>query len=142
MFVCPPVEVDPLIQVLSEDGSAWRLVQAPEGSCLYLVDDRDEVRLVKVWEGKVPDSLLPLSDAVVAVGDRWLARVDGEGARWIGGSLPDSPERACEVEGELRVEAGGRSWGVADSHLIGPLREACTPDPAQAFYPTGAAGTR
>jgi hypothetical protein len=142
MFVCPPVEISAVQQVLTEDGAAWRLIDTPEGACLYRVDDRDEAGLVKQWEGKHPTLLLPLSEGVVAVGERWLAQVGPEGARWIGGSLPAPPDRACEVEGVLRVEAAGRSWVVTDDHLLGPVWEDCPADPAQRVAATGAPGTR
>lgn len=142
MFVCPPVESPALIQVLSEDGAAWRVVEAPEGACLYRVDDQEEARLMKQWEGKRPADLLALPEGVVAVGDRWLVHLNLDGQRWIGGGLPRPAERVCEQEGELRVEAGGQSWRVVDSHLVGPLPEVCSPDPAQVPGYTDVRGTR
>ncbi len=142
MFVCPSVEIPALIQVLSEDGAVWRLVEVPEGSCLYRVDDQDESRLVKQWEGKKPAALLPTSEGILAIGDDWVAQVGPQGGQWIRGRLPVVAERACEVNGELRVEGGGRSWAVIDHLLMGPLAEVCSPDLAQAHRAPEPVGTR
>lgn len=142
MFVCPPMDVPALIQVLAGDGAAWRLIETPEGACLYRVDDQDDARLVKQWEGRKPDALLPTSEGVVAIGAHWFMHLSQDGDDGIRGRLPVPAERACEANGELRVEGGGQSWALTNHLWMGPLPEVCTPDLAQADAPPGPVGTR
>lgn len=140
MFVCPPIEESTLIQVVSDDGSAWSLLGNPSGSCLYQVDDRDEVRLRKSWEGKVPRALVPLTEGVVVLGDRWLALI-GEENQWYGLQFPGLPSRGCLDGGILRLEVSGEIWMLQGGKLLGLSTDWCGADAAQvSAEPTGPKG--
>lgn len=109
--------------VLTDDGAAQVIVQDGDATCWWTVNDQEERRLSKRWEGRRPVALAAWGEAGVAIvledpeGWRLYVATDPGTAERIGVALPAAPAGVTVLPGrrvELRWRgaAGTTVWVV------------------------------